>query len=318
MTANGVAGVLCGRSPDWLPEHSRSLAALMGAGLSPLQAVEVLRRQYPALSQPLEHAMSRLSRGRSLSQSLGEGGFFGRHARILLEAGEFGGRLPEALRLIADRSEQHRRRLARFRARLWLPLLLLLIATLAGLLLNTRFYQLSLGVALADAGMSLGFVFLLTTLLLKLLKLDRSGWLYWGWRLGLGRTGLYRGFFEVGFYGLLSGMLDAGCDYVEALEHCRDLLDDRVYRGRVRIAQQALASGQDPSTALECAGLPLSPALRQLIRSAGAAGRLPQALGHHLRLEQQRLDLYLEAFYEWLPRIYYLLVIGIGLRYLLG
>lgn len=309
---------MAGLQRGWRPEHSRSLAALAAAGLSPLQAIEVLRGQYPELARPLQEAVCRLRRGDSLSRSLGESGLFGRNARARLAAAEFGGRLPDALRLIAARSEQQRRRLARLRAQLWLPLTMLLVATLAGLLLKILYYRLSVGTAIVETAVPLGFILLLTAMLFKLLERDLSSWLSWGWRLGLRRSGLYGRLFEFEFYGVLRWLLEAGCDYVQALEQCLALFDNGDYRRRLRFAQRALVVGEDPAVALKDAGLLLTPTLQQLVSSAGAAGRLPEALEHHLHLERQRLDVCLDLFYDWLPRLYYLVIIAIGLRHLLG
>ncbi|NVK40645.1 MAG: type II secretion system F family protein [Oceanospirillaceae bacterium] len=310
----GVARQAAARSAqDWGAEHSRSLAALIGAGLSPSQSVEVLRQQYPEHGWCLATLARRLNQGRSLSGSLRGLNLYGRRALLLLEAAEPAGRLPEALRAIAVESEKQRRRLSRLKAQLWLPVGLLAIAALCGFGLEHYWRGQPVVAALAGAVLPVAGGWVLMALLLRLLQRDSCFWLSWGWRLGMRRLAVYRRFYDQQFLRQLYWPLEAGNAATDAITTASDLLVAKSYRQRVTAARHKLGHGAPLVETLGMQGLLLEPSHRSSLMSAEAAGSLAAAIDHQLGLEAELLDLYLEAFYQWLPRIYYLLALSLGL-----
>lgn len=312
----GVARRIATRTAaDWGGEQSRSLAALIDAGLAPLHAVEILRQQYPEYGWPLSLVTRRLKRGDSLVGALQGTPLYGPRALVLLQAAEEAGRVPDALRQIAMAAEQQQRRLATLKVQLSLPLSLLLLASLAGL--GFRLYRSgqTLGTALAEAVLPLMLVLLATTLLLRLLRCDSGFWLSWGWRLGLARLPLYQRFYDHEFCRQLYWPLDAGMP--QTLAPALGLLDVPDYRRRVSSAQRMLASGKGITDTLLHHNLVFGTMTRQLLAAAEHAGRLPEAIGHQLEQERAHLELGLDTFYQWLPRLYYLLVLSLGLGHLI-
>ncbi|GGO77022.1 hypothetical protein GCM10011348_05640 [Marinobacterium nitratireducens] len=298
---------------DWDAEQSRSLAALLGAGLSPVQAVEVLRQQYPQHGWLLAKLLRRLRQGRPLADALRGLDLYDRQALLLLEAAGLAGRQPEALRLIATAGERQRRLQARLRAQLWLPLAMLLLASLAGLLLRMHWYGQPAGGALLAVTLPFGAAVAATTLMLRLLRRDSGFWLSWGWRLGLQRLALYRRWFDYRFLLLLRWPFEAGVSAAEAARLAGGMLDLPAYRRKLASARRRLDAGEALVPSLANEALLMTASSREQLAAAEAAGRLPEAIGHRLEVEGAGLDLCLDAFYEWLPRIYYLAVLSLGL-----
>ena len=67
--------------------------------------------------------------------------------------------------------------------------------------------------------------------------------------------------------------------------------------------------------ALNQGQLILSQQLKQILMVGERSGQLVPNLKHHLEFEQQQLDIIVTTFYEWLPRFYYVLTIGIMMGY---
>lgn len=310
----GVARQAVARSAqDWGTEHNRSLAALLGAGLSPSQSIEVLRQQYPEHGWRLATLARRLKQGRSLSDSLRGMNLYGRRALLLLEAAEPAGRLPEALRAIAAESEKQRRRLSRLKAQLWLPVALLAIAALFGFGLQYYWRGQPAVAALAGTVLPVAGAWVMTVLLFRLLRRDSCFWLSWGWRLGMRSLAVYRRFYDQQFLLQLYWPLQAGCAATDAIMTASDLLEAKSYRQGVAIARHKLGRGAPLVETLGAQELLLAPSNRAGLMSSEAAGSLPAAIDHQLQLEAELLDLYLDAFYQWLPRIYYVLALSLGL-----
>ncbi|UTW10211.1 type II secretion system F family protein [Marinobacterium rhizophilum] len=306
-----------GRS-GWNAAQLRSLATLLGAGIAPVQALGVMQRQFPEQAAGLGR-MSRLLRGgTSLANALTQAQALGSGACQTLQAAEAAGQLDAALRQVAACAEQQYLRIRAFKARLWLPWVVLVIALLAGCLIRLQTPGASLPGVFFDLGLSLGWVALVTVLLLYLLQLDRMHWLSWGWRWKLQGTRLYALVYECHFFGLLFWALNAGIDCAQALGNASAFLRNPDYQRAVRRAEILAAGGESLTAALQQAGLVLSVEMTQLLDSAEQAGRIAPAIEHQLGILQQRLELRTQSLYEWLPRFYYLLVLGVAGRFLAG
>jgi len=311
MVAGVTHRIATRAAEDWGAEQSRSLAALIDAGLAPLQAVEVLRQQYPEFGWPLSMLARRLKQGQPLWGALQSSTLYGPRALVLLRAAEEAGKLSDALRQIAGESERQKRRLAALRVQLWLPLGLLLVASLADIFVLLYRREQTAAPSLFDVMLVPGVVWLATLLLLRLLRRDSSFWLGWGWRIGLAPVPFYQRFYDHELLRQLHWPLEAGMP--GALIPAQGLLDVADYRRRIGGAQQMLAAGSGLAETLVHHGLILGATPRQLLVTAERAGRLPEAIGHQLGLETGRLASTLDSLYQWLPRLYYLFVLSLVL-----
>jgi len=108
----------------------RQLAALVGAGLPLLRALQMLGRQvrHPAMRRVLAALADNVRRGGLLSDGLAsQGGVFSEIDISLVAAGEGGGRLGEALARVADRRERLQATRSRIQAALAYPAVVLLV-----------------------------------------------------------------------------------------------------------------------------------------------------------------------------------------------
>lgn len=323
-----------GRRTRWDAQRLRSLATLLGAGLAPVQALDVLQKQFPGSAIALGRMSQRLRGGESLARALSQAQVLSPSTVDILQVAESAGQLEEALRQIASSAERRRRRIRAFRAKLWLPWGVLIMALLGGSLLRMQIYDASSSGVLLDLGLCLGLVAAVTGLLLRLLETDTVQWLSRGWCLGTRvrsrlaafgaahgkeqRSRLYSSAYEYYFFGLLLWPLKAGADCGSALASTAKLMQCNDYQRAVYRAQNCVYRGETLADALQQAGLLLSTEMAQLIRSAEQAGRVAPAIEHHLAILQQRLELAAQTLYEWLPRFYYLLVLGVAGRFLAG
>ncbi|WP_020681810.1 type II secretion system F family protein [Marinobacterium rhizophilum] len=335
-----------GRRTRWDAERLRSLATLLGAGLAPVQALDVLQQQFPGSAIALGRMSQRLRGGESLARTLSQAQVLSPSTADILQVAENAGQLDEALRQVAASAERRRKRIRAFRVKLWLPWGVLIMALFAGSLLRMQMHDASLSGVSLDLGLWLGLVAVVTGLLLRLLETDTVQWLSWGWCLGARgrsclaafgavrdathgaahgaahgkkqRSRLYNLAYEYYFLALLLWPLKAGADCGSALASTARLLQCSDYQRAVRRAQHCVYRGETLADALQQTGLLLSTEMTQLIRSAEQAGRVAPAIEHQLALLQQRLELAAQTLYEWLPRFYYLLVLGVAGRFLAG
>jgi type II secretory pathway component PulF len=295
----------------------RSLAAMLGAGLSPLEAVTTLQAGDAQLVRRLAPVVARLKQGQSFAKAIAAAHWHSAPTLELLAVAERAGKLPVALQFLATGHDQRRARMQKLKAQLWLPGLVLLLGLAAAVWLHVVRHQQSVAAEMGSAALSLFAVYVVTRGLLGLLSRDGLQWLGWLWQCNLVRPfNVARLTFEHYWYALLLWQLEAGCDAQTALRQMAGLLASKKYRAQVQSCQHRVAKGGGLTAGLAQCGLLLSPELKQLLAAGEQAGALTSALQHQLALQRARLEQTLALIFEWIPRAYYLLILLVVLRHL--
>ncbi|MCP5176299.1 MAG: type II secretion system F family protein [Moraxellaceae bacterium] len=294
----------------------RALATLLLSGLDTQSALSALKEQATdnvALQRACLYAIEELKQGASLTQALANYGFFNRYHVEQLRVAELSGKIPAMLASLATRLEQQYERQQRLRTQLKLSQAVIIIGLLASVFLAVAREQ-----SLWPQCWQLVLIVVITKALFRVLSLDillllAMAWTY-QWLL---KIALVSRLFEYYWYNLWLLQSDAGVDNAQVLFNLRDLFSSSNYRHHNRIAQRYLEEGNTLLFSLSQAGLILTSPLKQVILVGEKSGKLTQAVNHHLTLEKQRIDIIIVSFYEWLPRIYYVLALGIVLDTLL-
>lgn len=297
----------------------RHLGTLMAAGLSVGQAVASLLKQPMSAGNRrlLESVQPLLEQGATFSEAFSRSGLFSRHEMEILRAAELGGQLPVTLNTLARQHEQAWRRVGRLRTRFWLPALVLIVAVMAGSLLDLVRGTPGFGYLLLGRMSVLAGICMLSRLLTGAMAMDGLGWAELYGRLGLTRIlPACRRHFEFYWYNVFLQLVDAGLDYRSALNGMQTLLPGADYRSRMRTALRYLDKGRSLSDTLMDSGLLLTAELNMVLKVGEKSGRLGAAIRQHLDFEQRRMQVLLAGIDEWLPRAYYGLVVLVALALL--
>ncbi len=296
----------------WPADVLREFAALVDAGMPLLDALKALSRHHRGLARAMPDVIAGLQRGFQLGDVLLIGGAVSRQDAFLLNIAGQAGRLQEALRELADRHEKQHARQRRLVTRLYLSRLVSVLLVGIGIVIGIA-GGLGAGAALAKGFLQLLLVFVVIGLLEKAASLDAATWLTWAWRLKLvGRMRRLQGIFEHYFYTVVRWQLAAGLPAAEAVEQAREALDAELFRSRATTAAMDLRGGMSFHDAMLGNDLVFSADLDQVIHSGESAGRLEQSLAQYQELQAVHIDLYVDGLVDWLPRVAYLLALGIA------
>lgn len=266
------------------------------------QAAKPLRRR-------AQTARRQIQKGAGVARAGQAAGLFAEFDAELLNAAEAAGKLSEAYFLLADVYEQKVRFWQQVRAKSLMPAfvlsLSLFIEPLPDLILGRvgflGYLRESLGVVLALAG---------------------AAWLAWRLR-GLARlppveflqlhTPLWRGWHlrrqMKKYFQALALLLAGGVSLFAALPKARGAVDNRLLRRRLQAVERGVRRGLRFHEAL--AALPeAAPSAILFIKSGELAGSLAGTLAHYVRLEAEAIQLHNAALSEWLPRLFYWLVLA--------
>ncbi len=293
------------------------LAQLIEAGIAPVEAIRRLQSDRVNDDHSLTRLAEHLQRGRGFASALGEAGYASKLETEILSAAEGAGKLSEGLRFVATNLEQRRARTKTLRLRLWLPNFVLFIA-LAIQVVRTTTTDTALSAALVSAGIIALLAVGTSQLLLIYAARDPSHWLALGWRLKFHNSSdLFRHLFEQTFYTLFVWQIDSGLDYTSGSKALASLVDCASYRQAVTRYRQHVREGGAVADALTRAGLLAPGELEQVILVGEQSGRLGPALRHYLTFQGEHLERVLNNIYTWLPRLYYIIVLAIGIWFVI-
>lgn len=292
----------------------RAMATLLLSGLSPQQVFGVLAQHiagHSRLAAACMLAQAQVQQGQSFYQVLLQQAFFSRGQLLQVQIAEQSGKLPQLLMQFSHSMQQRDERQRQLKTRLILSQGVIAIACIAGMVL-----ALFKGGSVLPSLLSLIVMLLITHVLFRVLAVDAVYVVarIWQGNSWLNRVSLYRGLFEQQWYGLLLIQLEAGIDAVQAMTELKNAFPCRVLQQHVRRCMLYLDKGYSLTAALGQAGLILSSDLKQLLLVGEKSGRLVPMLRHYLEAEQKKLNLIIDGCYEWLPRFYYVVALGVMLR----
>jgi type II secretory pathway component PulF len=298
-------------------ELYQQLASLLSAGVSILQALEMLRKNPPsrAFSQPLARVQIQLGQGYSISEAIRlQKGWLPPFDLALLQAGEESGRLPEIFRLLAGYYEERAQLARQIIGALLYPLFLAHFALLVFPLSHLHALVQSFDV-LAFLGAKLILV-LPVYLVVLFLIIASQGHRSEPWRalverlLGfvpaIGKARRHLALARLA--AALEALVNAGVSIIEGWSLAAEASGSPALLQAVRGWKQQLAAGQSPGELL-----PVTPAFPELFANLYAtgelSGQLDQTLGRLHRHYQEEGSRRLQLVAQWVPRLIYLLIV---------
>lgn len=289
----------------------RKFSVLLDAGVTPTDAIKSLQESPDTINSQLSTISQGLGKGKTIADALQESKLLDLHTIRLIKIAEQAGKISLALKFIAQQTEKHQSRMQRLKHKLWLPWTLLIIAIFSNIALKVLSNNFTAS-SLYSSFIPLLIVALATYLLFLFLQSNPLYWLsrIWG-SIFIKDVRYLQWLFEYTWYTQLVWQIEAGINYESAIKNSAGLLNSPRYRRDIRHCQQLLKQGNSLASALEQSHLLVSGSLKQILQNAESAGRLESSIKHQLALQEESLERLSNFIFEWLPRIYYLIMIVI-------
>jgi type II secretory pathway component PulF len=298
-------------------ELYQQLASLLSAGVSVMEAIELLRKNPPsrAFRSPLTRVQVQLGQGYSITEAIRfQPGWLPPFDLALIQAGEESGRLPECCRLLAGYYEERARLARQVIGALLYPLFLahfaLLVFPLSHLTALVQSFDI---VAFLGAKLVLALPFyLVACAFVVAIQGQRSE----PWRAFMERIlGLIpaigkarRQLALARLAAALEALLNAGVSIVEGWNLAADASGSPALRRAVHRWKRPLAAGQTPAELLHAT--PAFPELFANLYATGElSGQLDQTLGRLHRHYQDEGSRRLQLVAQWVPRLIYLVIV---------
>jgi len=287
-------------------------ATLLDAGLPLEKALNSLRLPKSS-SQSITKVFSALRKKQPLSQALCHLLPLSKSDQIKLDIAHNSGQISTVLRELSAQYEARESRLKQLKAKLWLSIAVVIIATIAGTLKKSVQYPELIGSHIVQAMILLAIVAGVTKLLFIGVQRDTAFWLNQFWKIGLHRASKrLNQAFEYFFFSAVMWQIKAGIDVQSAVKKMKGLIQHANYNTMVEDCVNMLGKGLSMTTAFSDSGLARSNHLLQVLNTAEVSGTYSESLTGFLALQKGDLDLALHHLYQWLPRFYYAVAILIG------
>ena len=298
-------------------ELYHQLAQLTSAGIGVVAALEQIKRNPPAPSfrHPLQHFLDELAAGRTLSESLQQGGWLPVFDTALIEAGERSGRLEGCFRLLADYYHDRARVIKLVIAQLIYPVGLVHLAIFVFLIVlpfaGSQFNA-SLPWLFVKAALILAPLYGAVALMIYALQSQHGE--QWRARLEsllrpvplLGTARHYLALSRLA--AALEALISAGVNVIEAWNLAATASGSPAFRRAVMAWKPSLDAGQTPAELVRAC--PLFPeTFANLYASGEVSGKLEETLRRLYAYYQEEGTLKLQAFATWTPRFIYFLVV---------
>lgn len=299
-----------------LPPHFlRELATLLASGIAPAQALLSLAKHHQAEAWRLQRIAQQLEQGSDFATA--SKGLWSAYDQEILRVAELAGQLPVAVLTLAQRAEQRLARQQRVASRFWLPRLVLLVAAIAGLCVRWLQAPALWVLALLHTGAIVAVLWWLGQQLSRALQQPLSAWAnqLWRWRL-VPRWSVATHVVEQYWYQLLMWQIAAGVNYQSALTALIEVMPASDFRVALRRCVRLVADGESLALALRRSGLVWSAELKTVLHVAEQSGQMESALTHYLQQQEKQMQIQLRELDAWLPRGYYVVVVGVAMRWL--
>jgi len=294
------------------------LACMERAGLPAQLAFRHLTTKDPGINKQIKQLQGYLNNGHAIAESGHRAGIFGNTDYHILHAAEIGGQLELAYQRLSDYYGAKAKRLRQIKNRLYLPALMLIIALFVqpvpALLVGAIDGQVYLW-------LTVGRLAVLTALIHIVLRLPF--WLSHGFLRFLGlKNSLYRLQCQLpvistwvisrqinDFLHCLAMLLEAGLPCIQAFPLALETIKNPVLKSRFGPATARLAKGQALAEALAEVSEINRTTLR-IILTGEQSGKLVESIRHNAGLEAEKISIEEDLLAEWLPRLFYFLVLG--------
>lgn len=302
-------------SQDHKTQLISHLVTMLAAGITPQDAIVKVKQSDPAFDPYLKPVLSHLRSGRGLTASLGKIDLFNPFDLAFLSIYENAGRIVEGLRDRQRRQETRYKIIHKLKAKLYLATGILVVAILAstGIIVARESLEAGLIHITQNTGLLLVILWLINFLSIKAKDSAETAFkLFWRYKIVRDIT-LIRNIVEIHWYKCLINQMKSGVDIHQSINQQRGLCDVSSYLDTIDQCEKQIASGNALTPALISSGLVFSTHLRQNLIVAEQSGSLDTGLEHHLTLVESEQEDQLDAIVAWIPRIYYVAMVVLGL-----
>jgi len=274
---------------------------------------DVALGQFEQASKPLRQraqaARRHIRQGKTIARAGQLAGLFAEFDAELLKTAEAAGKLSEVYFLLAGFYEEKVRFWQQVKGKSLMPALVLTLALLIQPLPDLILHR-------------MGYAQYLRETVGVLLELSLAGWAAWRLRALIRlrpveyvqmAVPVFRDWYirrqMKNYYHALALMLASGLSLFAALPKARSAVPNSLMRKRLQQVERGVQQGLRFHEAL--AQLPgVSPAAVQYIKSGEMSGALDGVLSHYVKLETEAITLQNTMLAEWLPRLFYWLVLA--------
>lgn len=293
-----------------LAQWFRELATMLEAGIP---AADAFQKSSLIHHWAGPQALKSLRDGQSLTMALNKNFFPRQSDRVMLQAAEAGGFMPDALKRLAQQAEARDQRVRQIRTRWLLLVAILLIAWFAGAVVAWFSVEATPEVSFPKT------IFLNTIVCASVVMVYR--WVNqlmckdgWWWlnamcRLGWLHKTVAQQIMAAHWLDLLGQQLAAGLDAASSLRNMMRLLPHPPVQVAVRRASELVAQGHALSDVLRETKLITAAEITGALVAGEASGRLAPALLHVAQLADAQLQIRLDELQSWIPRALYVLVV---------
>lgn len=302
----------------WNGEHFSALATLLHTGITPAEAIALLRKQYVHLRPELARMANALKAGQSLHQAFRATQLLHTIDLEILFTAEQAGKTVDAIKFIGKRFDSRVSRLKKIKSQLVLPTLIFILAIIIGFVMQVVNQTASVGAAsLQSILYILGFTITMKAIFVGVSK-DCITWMKLLSRAGMSSWfNLAKRCFEYTWLTLFLWQHTSGIDWVTATERISNLAPHNSFQQKIHALTIALQQGQSLSKALTISGVPISQTAMLTLRTGESSGNMGQSLQPYLALEAERLDDAIQVLTDWLPRLCYVFIVLFVISYVI-
>lgn len=299
------------------------LSSMLDAGLSVEHALKTLfespkKNRESKDQQSLKKIIHKVSKGSTLSTALKANQVIDRFDATLLQNAETAGRLPQGLDHISKLKLNRQKMIRSLSGLALLPKAMLIIGALAGIFVRIAQQGQNPTQAIIDVSIVLMVSVIMITIVISLLTINARIPLSFIWNFPLLKkhSKAFQQQFEQHFYHSLLWQITSGIDSAHAIQNNALLLNNNAFQKSTKQASQHASKGTDLPNALEQNGLILSKRMRQALFLADTAGTIEKSVGHELKNIQQQIKQHNENLVSWWPKILYVSVLIIIMKFM--
>ncbi len=306
-------------SAEVLADIYVQLSRLEEAGFPAQQAFALLQQTNNKIQKRIQQLQKYLKLGRSVTESGVRAGVFNTFDKDLLNAGESSGNLGSIYQQLAGYYSDKARRVKKIKSQSYLPITILTLALFIQPLPALVANEIS---GLEYMIVSAGRLFKMALFLYVVIKLP-----FWLTRGSLQFFGLGSLVFQLQFkLPLISSwliprqineflrslglMLSAGMPVLDALPKAINTIRNPILRKQFEPVLSATQKGGSVAEALAKVS-EIDRQAVQMIFTGEQSGKRAETILHFTKIESEKINLQEELLAEWIPRVFYLLVIGV-------
>jgi len=284
----------------------RDLATLIEAGMPVLDAARKVAVSHQNV-QLWSFVIRELEAGRKLNIALSKSKLISSYEQEIISVSEFSGRLSQGLRAIADSYDIRRKRVSKFKSKLYFPFAVLAIAIVVSAIKTlTSGSQEPFFSVISNAMLWLVLSLFLTRMLSNLIQKSTSFWLQL--MKNSSQNEWYQMQFQQVVFGALLWQMNSGIDFKAGFLRISKLL--AVTSLTKKLKQASAYCGQGLSISQSCirSKLPITNEFKEVLLTGEQSGQWEHSIEKYLKQQSILLDIKVDSILEWIPRVYYGLI----------